>query len=157
MIQKQIIQFISDASQSAAKALNVLYNGVMEVNIEWLAEECDPTQHMTDLLHVLDTVSVAGLHFLYCGCITFLTNETVYISFCGKQHQPMTNAEIAEKLVDYSPLHYVNINEHPIPFGIDGETIHPPEKALLDLIKWELFQDTVKDVQFDFEGGHDGR
>ena len=157
MIQNQLIQFISQARLNITKALNILYDGVMGINIEWLAEECDPTQHMTDLLHVLDTVSVAGLHFLYCGCITFLTNETVYISFCARQHQPMTNAEIAEKLVDYSPLHYVNINEHPVPFGTDGETIHPPEKALLDLIKWELFQDTVKDVQFAFEGGQDGR
>ena len=139
------------------KALMALYNGFMQISIDWLAEECDPTQHMTDLLHVLDTVSVAGLHFLYCGCITFLTNDTVYISFCGRQHQPMTNDEIAEKLVNYSPLHYLNIDEHPTPFGTDGETIEPPEKELLDYIKWELFQDTVKDVQFDFEGGHDGR
>ena len=156
-MQNQIVKLISEASYGMTKALMALYNGFMQISIDWLAEECDPTQHMTDLLHVLDTVSVAGLHFLYCGCITFLTNDTVYISFCGRQHQPMTNAEIAEKLVNYSPLHYLNIDEHPTPFGTDGETIHPPEKALLDLIKWELFQDTVKDVQFDFEGGHDGR
>ena len=156
-MQNQIVKLISEASYGMTKALMALYNGFMQISIDWLAEECDPTQHMTDLLHVLDTVSVAGLHFLYCGCITFLTNDTVYISFCGRQHQPMTNAEIAEKLVNYSPLHYLNIDEHPTPFGTDGETIEPPEKELLDYIKWELFQDTVKDVQFDFEGGHDGR
>ena len=156
-MQNQIVKLISEASYGMTKALMALYNGFMQINIDWLSEECDPTQHMTDLLHVLDTVSVAGLHFLYCGCITFLTNDTVYISFCGRQHQPMTNAEIAEKLVNYSPLHYLNIDEHPTPFGTDGETIEPPEKELLDYIKWELFQDTVKDVQFDFEGGHDGR
>ena len=142
MKDNSIIQLIAQASHTLAQAMIKMFDGVAEIDLEWLENECDPTQHMTDVLRVLDTASLAGLHFLNCGCIVFFSNEHVYINFCNNQHEELTSDEISRRLIDLKPLHYIDFDVHPIPFRL-GEVTNP--------LKWEKFLENVAGVEFDWE------
>tara|TARA_Y100000593_G_C4235488_1_gene299299 strand:+ start:414 stop:896 length:483 start_codon:yes stop_codon:yes gene_type:complete len=154
MNQRRILEFIHEASQTFAMALMLMWKGgVVGMDARWLDWGCDPTQHMTDLLKVLETQSVAGMHFLACGCIVVLTNEHVYVNGCNDQHkESYTGADIARMLLELDPEHYDDpiggIENHPIPFSLEDE--ENPRDRLQHDIRWENFMNAVKDIEFDF-------
>ena len=152
MSQIQIIQQINKAGKALGIALMEMYQfGFVMMDKRWIDDGCDPAHHVVDLAKVLDTQTVGGMHFLACGCVVFMTNEHVYLNQCGEQHdEEMSSADIAQKLVDFDPYHYTDIDTHPIPFNLDV-TEHPKDTLL-----WEMFQESIKDVKFDFEGKENG-
>ena len=137
MIQNRITRFIHEASQSLALAMMLMFDkGVIGLETDWLERGCDPSQHLGDIMRVLDMQSVAGLSFMVCGCIVFLTNEHVYVNG-SEAHDPLpTGPEIAQKLVLYDPEHFDDINTHPIPFDLMGN-------AEEESIQWESMMEKL--------------
>ena len=151
MSQQRIIQQINKAGKALGIVLMEIYDVFVQLDKRWIDDGCDPAHHVVDLAKVLDTQTVGGMHFLACGCVVFMTNEHVYLNQCGFQHDTdMTSADIAQKLVDFDPYHYADIDTHPIPFNLDV-TEHPKDTLL-----WEMFQESIKDVKFDFEAKDNG-
>ena len=151
MNQNRILQNIQRAAASLGIVLTELFGVFGSLDKRWLDEGCDPAHHTIDLMHVLETQSVAGMHFMACGCVVFMTNEHVYLNQCQIQHErSMSSAEIAQKLVLFDPEHYGDIDTHPIPFNLDEH--EDPQ----DTMRWEMFKDAVKDITFDFEAGNHG-
>ena len=147
MKHTSIVELIGKASYTLAQAMIKMFDGVAEIDLEWAENECDPTQHMTDVLRVLDTGSLAGLHFLNCGCIVFFSNEHVYINFCGIEHDEISSAEMSRRLIALKPLHYIDFDVHPIPFRLDKEEITHGA----DAEGWDNFLQKIDGIKFDWE------
>ena len=149
-------QAVLHAQAMFSTALHYISKGRMGFNGDEMEKMCDPVHHMADLLHVMETQSVAGMHMMLCGCIALYTNQAFYLSACGNQHSVdyINDIDVMQELINLFPEHYAIHDQSTIPFELERKH---NERELLEKIKWELFQDTVKDIEFDFEGGQNGK
>ena len=156
-------QAVLSAQAMFSTAIAYVTKGIAGFKGDEMDTMCDPVHHMADLLHVMETQSIGGMQMMICGCIALYTNQAFYLSACGDQHSKdyINDINVMEELINLFPEHYANHDRNTLPFEVGTKSRlisgdDDAEKLLLDRIKWELFQDTVKDVKFDFEGGQDG-
>ena len=153
-------QAVMTAQAMFSTALHYVTKGVVGFNGDEMDKMCDPVHHMADLLHVMETQSIGGMQMMACGCIAMYTNQAFYLSACGEQHSIdyINDVNVMEELIKLFPEHYANHDRSTLPFeiGTKSRKIGGNEQELMEKIKWELFQDTVKDVKFDFEGRQNG-